>query len=465
MASIFGSCKVNSETIIVQQPVVDPIINDPGDEEEFDVSFINEIYSTHCYNNVTLYWKKSDNTDINRYVVKYCNRIRDVDINNENEIISVVIDDIPVGQLIDFRVEALDAKGNIVDYEQLVNFAGHALVEQNYDYDFTDNVGKFEIEYVTYAGPSGVTKSSVILGEKVVIPPESVITVEMDDYCSYRNYCENPKEIEKIDFLKGSFTSKNSVTLNPFALTTTEIYSRFVNILRSGVSDTSPSNDSAYTGVSFLRVIKFCNELTKRLMSEKDCVYYSDPECTKIYKDDSSPVFYVNEYCKGFRLPTKAEWEFAARGGNPNSKKWGYAYSGINCDSERLLKGDNSSDDLLMDDNLLRNAKTGNKTSFTSNNNVNSLGLLDMTGNAWEYTLDYHFAKPGSSDENERKNYYSVCAVGGASDASLSRYCFLNSFSKEITGNVYFEDEDFDKKTVTEIKPISMQGFRLARSL
>lgn len=109
-----------------------------------------------------------------------------------------------------------------------------------------------------------------------------------------------------------------------------------------------------------------------------------------------------------FRLPTEAEWEYAAKGGN---KSKGYMYSGYK-------------DIGFMNGARFRTSGTGRVDAFMPN----ELGLFGMSGNVWEMTSDIY--KPSGCPMEAPASFYEAndyIVIKGGSYDSAKEECRVTS--------------------------------------
>ncbi len=105
-----------------------------------------------------------------------------------------------------------------------------------------------------------------------------------------------------------------------------------------------------------------------------------------------------------FQLPSEAQWEFAARGGNYSHN---YRYSGSN----------------YTDNVAWHKNNAGNMPHPVGEKQPNELGLYDMSGNLWEWCLDSYKPYPDTPQDNPVSMGGNLFVLRGGSWTYLPSYC------------------------------------------
>jgi len=153
--------------------------------------------------------------------------------------------------------------------------------------------------------------------------------------------------------------------------------------------------------VSWIEAIEYCNWLSETEGLPCSYNFYGSflDENGNVTKDVSKVI--------GYRLPTEAEWEYAAKGG---SKTNGYKYAGSNYPDEVAWYDLNS----------------GKMTHEVGRKEPNELGIYDMSGNVWEWCSDWYGDYSSLSQTNPYNNSGSSMVLHGGSwinGASYVRPC------------------------------------------
>ena len=129
-------------------------------------------------------------------------------------------------------------------------------------------------------------------------------------------------------------------------------------------------------------------ELWEAVMGENPSAFGSCPHCpvdTVSWDDVQAFLGRLNAQGERYRLPSEAEWEYAARGGQPSR---GHRYAGSGNPADVAWHHENS----------------GNRTHPVGSRQANELGLFDMSGNVREWVRDcWHGSYDGAPDDGSAR--------------------------------------------------------------
>lgn len=192
--------------------------------------------------------------------------------------------------------------------------------------------------------------------------------------------------------------------------------------------------------VSWYDAVEYCNALSvkKRLTP---CYTIDKEKRDPNNKDEGDGLKWTvtcNFSANGYRLPTEAEWEYAARGGKNNR---GYKYK---------LSGGTDFD---HDDVAWHSDNSGRVSHDVKTKAPNELGLYDMSGNVFEWCWDWYEPYTSSLQTNPT----------GASSGSNRVFRSSSFYESWVTGSVFLRDKPAISIISPDFRGFQI-GFRVVRS-